>query len=258
MYIEEVLKICDMLYPNSYTNEEKYLWCDELSDMLALKYNTAYEKKELFEKDGWLTLPDGVTASLIKKLICGGEEITDLESYGIICRERDGRAELTLPEKGGFRRIYAVFIVPHKKIRNAVFEGEAEFGEGFFKISKNIFCAGDKLEITVDEQKYDDITVLDTREENGGFVFSIRAGLLPEGRHECKIRRKITDRTACIPPYDSMYIDYILGKICYYQNDFAACNNHMSSFNSRLEDYACWLKKNPVTGYEKARLRNWW
>lgn len=258
MYIEEVLKACDTLYPNSYTSEEKYFWCDELSYMLALKYNIAYEKKELFEKDGSFALPEGVTASLIKKLIYGGEEITDIEKHGIICRDRDGRAELTMPENNGFKRIYAVFAVPHKKIRNAVFEGIAEFGDGFFKIGENIFCAGDTLEITADGQKYDNITVLGVREEDGEFVFSVKAGVLPEGKHDSVIRRRITEQTVCIPPYDSMYIDYVLGRICYYQNDFAACNNHMTAFNSKLDDYERWLKKNPVTGYEKSRFKNWW
>lgn len=211
MYIEEVLKACDTLYPNSYTSEEKYFWCDELSYMLALKYNIAYEKKEL-----------------------------------------------TIPENNGFKRIYAVFAVPHKKIRNAVFEGIAEFGDGFFKIGENIFCAGDTLEITADGQKYDNITVLGVREEDGEFVFSVKAGVLPEGKHDSVIRRRITEQTVCIPPYDSMYIDYVLGRICYYQNDFAACNNHMTAFNSKLDDYERWLKKNPVTGYEKSRFKNWW
>lgn len=260
MYIEEVLNSCDTLYPNPYTKDEKYAWCDELSSMLALKHNIQYEKTELFEEDGRFTLPEGVTSPLLEALICGNVEIKkpDFYKWGIICRDIDGRCEIELTKNKSFKRIYAVYIVPYEKIRNIVFEGEAEFSENSIKLGNTRFRTGDELEITVDDTVYKDIFVTGCEEQNDSFIVSIAPNILPVGAYSCKICRKVTEATVCPPPYDNMYIDYVLGKICYYQNDFAACNNHTSIFNAKLADYISWLKSHPVTGYANTKLKNWW
>lgn len=260
LYIEEVINSCDALYPNPYTEAEKYFWCDELSFLLAVKFNIQYEKTELIEENGKFILPEGVTSSLLETLICGNVEIKkpDFYKWGIICRDVGGRCEIELAQNKSFKRIYAVYIIPYEKIRNIVFEGEAEFGENTFKIAKSLFRPGDELEITVNDTVYKNIFVIENEQSDGESLVLIKGGLIPDGICNCKICRKITEQTMCQPPFDSMYIDYVLGKICYYQNDFAACNNHMSMFNSKLADYSMWLKSHPVAGYKKTKLENWW
>jgi len=69
----------------------------------------------------------------------------------------------------------------------------------------------------------------------------------------------ITEETIAPPPYDRMYIDFVLAKICYYQRDYDAYNQHIISFNSKLEDFARWyIERNmPVRATDNS-VRNWW
>ena len=69
----------------------------------------------------------------------------------------------------------------------------------------------------------------------------------------------ISEETIAPPPYDRMYIDFVLAKICYYQRDYDAYNQHIISFNSKLEDFARWyIERNmPVRTTDNA-VRNWW
>lgn len=60
-------------------------------------------------------------------------------------------------------------------------------------------------------------------------------------------------------PYDRMYLDFILAKICYYQRDYDAYNQHIISFNSKLEDYAKWyIERNMPVRETKNTVKNWW
>ena len=65
-----------------------------------------------------------------------------------------------------------------------------------------------------------------------------------------------SDETLCGPPYDSMYIDYVLAKICLYQRDFDTYNQFMASFNSKLDAYKRWYMSGPPRRADK--LKNWW
>ena len=67
------------------------------------------------------------------------------------------------------------------------------------------------------------------------------------------------DETVITPPYDAMYIDYILAKCCYYQRDYDSYNRHIISFNSKLEDFARWfIERNMPVRDTKNSINNWW
>ncbi len=261
MHIKQVISACDTFYPNPYTTDEKYFWCDELSSLLKLKYNTEYVKSELKEADGKYLLPEGVFSSMLDKIICGDRVLKkqDFRKFGILCTDYSDGGEIILPQPASFKRVYAIYLEPYEKIRNISFEGNLVFGEDYFLTDKNLFRQGDILKITIGEDVFEDVFVLDCLEEaDGRIAVIIKGAEFTEGDAECKIEREVMEETICPPPYDSMYIDYVLGKICYYQNDFASCNNHMSLFNSKLADYEKWLKSHPITDYTETKLRNWW
>ena len=67
------------------------------------------------------------------------------------------------------------------------------------------------------------------------------------------------DETVIPAPYNLMYIDFILAKCCYYQRDYDAYNQHITAFNSRLDDYARWfIERNMPVRESKNRVNNWW
>lgn len=261
MYIEQVITACDTLYPNPYTESEKYFWCDELSELLKIKYNTEYIKSELFEADGKYLLPEGVCSSMLDSIICGDRVLKkqDFREFGILCSDNSGQGEIILPESQSFKRVYAIYIEPYEKIRNITFSGKLSFGSDYFLIDENLFRPGDTLKITIGEDIFDNVFVLDFLTDDSGKIKIITAGAeFKEQETDCVIQRKVMEKTVCPPPYDNMYIDYLMGKICYYQNDFSACNNHMSLFNVKLADYDKWLKSHPIVDYSQSKIKNWW
>lgn len=67
------------------------------------------------------------------------------------------------------------------------------------------------------------------------------------------------EETLVSSPYDGMYIDFLLAKFCYYQRDYDAYNQHIISFNSKLEDFARWyIERNMPVRETENRVRNWW
>lgn len=260
MYIKQVLNTCDTLYQNPYTESEKYAWCDELSELLALKYNSELLKTELILQNGKYILPENVSISLLEKIILGDEEVkkSEFARYGINSYDNFGRGEFNLPEGLSYSRVYAVYLKPHDKIRAFKLSGNISFGENCFFTDEGVFKQGDVLKITVGDEVFENVLVLETQKSEGRIKNVISNPLIAEGEREAEIEREITDKTVCPPPYDNMYVDFVLGKICYYQNDFSGCNNHMLLFNSKLSDYEKWLKSHPITGYSEVRLKNWW
>ncbi len=262
MYIEQVINACDTFYPNPYTKEEKYFWCDELSELLTLKFNTQYVKSELFEADGKYLLPEGVSASMLDKIICGNQILKkqDFREFGILCADTKRGCEISIPDQKSFKRVYAIYIKPYEKIRSIEFEGVLEFGENYFLIGDNILRVGDILKITVGENTFEDVFVLSLSEddESGMIKAGVAGAVFETGEKACRIERKVMEKTIAPPPYDGMYIDFVLGRICYFQNDFNTCNNHMMLFNSKLADYDKWLKSHPIVDYSVSKIRNWW
>lgn len=255
MYIEQVITACDSLYPNPYTKQEKYFWCDELSEMLSIKLNTVYETKELEGAGGKYLLPEGVTASMIDTLTCGGVALKKREfgKYGIECTNK----ELCIP-KDRYDRVYVTYIKPYDKIRDIEISEDIVFGADYFLTSEDRFLPGDTLKITVGNDVYDNVFVLGVEAVDENKIKVITSSEFLEQTKNAYIVRLVMEETVCPPPYDNMYIDYLLGKIAYYQNDFDACNHHMALYNSKLIDYRNWVKSHPVSDYRETKLRNWW
>lgn len=136
MYINEVLRTCDTLCPNEYSDEEKYIWCDELSAMLTQEHLKKYDKVTLeAEADGSYSLPEGVTFEMVDRIIDGAREIDkrDFRSYGIeYYYGQTGR--FVLPVRHRVRSaIDIVYLKKHEPIRNKTLECKVRFqASGFF------------------------------------------------------------------------------------------------------------------------------
>ena len=54
--------------------------------------------------------------------------------------------------------------------------------------------------------------------------------------------KKLCDELECCAPYDYMYVDYLIGKMCFYQNDYESCNQHMAQYNNKIALYQRFIK----------------
>lgn len=289
MYINEVLRRCDILCPNEYGDCEKYMWCDDLSAMLTQEHIRKYEKVRVkCGPDGTYLLPEGVTYEMIDMIISGNREIKkyDFRSYGI--RYLYGmRGQLIVPERCRCGKcIDVIYIKKHEPIRDTLIAGDVSFAEDFTQGHIAFTADGFYFDYTCEDGggllqgDSVDIEIYDGEELVASMYsvpvlsnkFSGKKGVMeasvPPGTFggwvkdkslkglQCEIRRVVTDETVCDAPYDVMYVDYVNAQICYYQRDFNTYNRHMNLFNQRLAAYQTWLQKRRTMEKDN-QIKNW-
>lgn len=275
MKITEVLKRVDEVYPNNYTEEEKFRWCDEVSAEVMQEVKKQYVQVgcRVFEDD-FIELPQNVTIEQVKYVFIDGRRIDKTEfmrrfhvcPYGICGKNR-------IPPQS--REVSMVFLPEPRPVRRFEFEAECElkpisdedicddkYESGFPKTNEGIFTIvcpdimiGDTLIVTPPNSELsEEYYVLgydfggvrvacdnEIEESDGVFTFS----------------RKITDRTEVPSPYNKMYIEYLLAQITYYQHDYDEYNIHLGNYMSIFDAYVKWYKSRaPIDPC--ARLRNFW
>lgn len=259
MYINEVLRTCDALCPNEYSDNEKYMWCDELSAMIRNEHLKTYDKVTLEAgEDGSYLLPEGITFEMVDRIIDGAREIDkkDFRSYGIeYYYGQRGRFVLPVIHRVN-GKIDVVYLRKHKPIRNVEIEGTIIFYTNGFVTGNTRLCEGDSLNIKIGNDKYANVPVLSVEFTDEGCRVYVPEGTFKAGSYECEIKRIITDETVCGAPYDRMYVDFVNAQICYYQRDFDTYNQHMNLFNQRLAAYQAWLQQRR-TQDKDGQLVNW-
>ena len=267
MYIYDVLKMCNTLCPNEYTDTEKYNWCDEVSSMIMQEHLKKYDKVTIEpESDGAYLLPEGVTFEMVDRIIDGVKEVdkTDFRSYGIEYYYGQ-RGRFILPERNRVRgTIDVIYLVQHEPIRNIIINDTFTFKSNGFYLPNPTLVTGDSINMTIGETVLENVAVLsvDIDDEMKFFVtvpdgtFADLLSGASQKDMECKIRRNVTDKTVCPAPYDRMYVDYVNAQICYYQRDFDTYNQHMNLFNQRLLAYQSWLQQRRVQDKD-GRMINW-
>lgn len=248
MYIEDVIRQVEKLCPSEYDSREMYLWCDEVSAMLMIEDRNVFVK-ECFRPDskGRILLPDGVKFENIISASVNGKSLKKEDLSGFKTNTASGT------------EVMLVYLKPYTPIRVLSYNGEAiiDRDASNIVITDSGFRVGDNINITVAD-KTKTLPVLDVKQVENGYVLCVPDGAL-DGFDESevvKIERIVTDKTVCDAPYDSMYIDYIIAKICMYQRDFDTYNQFMTSFNSRLTAYKKWIiNQLPQAG---GKLENWW
>lgn len=261
MFIEEVIHDCDALYPNQYTKSEKYRWCDELGAMLKAEYNKEYETVTLSAENGELLLPPWLGFDMIDRIIVSGREIEkqDFRNYNIFYVPTYPEGRIVFKENmKNTRDVTIIYLAPYDKIRDITIKNiNIKTGAGYFIIPDNSFIPNDILTISDGDSIYEDVCVFDKECIEDGVKYTVSIGALPEDEFIGSIERTVTERTPVQPPYDSMYIDYLNAKICYYQRDFDSYNQHIALFNARLNSYEKYLKqRSPLN--KGAKLINWW
>ena len=241
MRIVEAIEQADELYPNNYSQEEKLRWCYELTVMLYEKFKKCYRALE-FEGGEGFVLPSYIMGEDIEGVFVNGVPVdkVDDRSFEDICLSQ-----------GHVKVVYKVRPEPYNVQK---YDGNYKIIGNKITIPGSWFATGDLLKITRGENIYH-LYVMEVQ----GDTYSFNTASIGEDGDEVplEIEEILTAETPMLPPYDSMYIDYILGKVAFYQNDMEEYNKQMTSFNSKLNDYALWYKQtNPVE--DGLRFRNKW
>lgn len=269
VYINEVIRACDTLCPNEYSEDEKYRWCDELSAMLTQEHLKKYNKITVEpEEDNSYLLPEGVTFEMVDRILDGAREIDkrDFRSCGI--EYYYGlRGRFVFPIRNRVRgKIDVIYIVKHNPIRNISINNTVKFKHNGFYTDNPKFIKGDTVTITTDNVSFENIAILDIQYPDEKFCFivvpdetfrSLFSGGETEKKIQCEIKRIVTEKTVCDSPYDRMYVDYVNAQICYYQRDFDTYNQHMNLFNQRLAAYQSWLQERRAQDRD-GKITNWW
>lgn len=280
MYINEVIESVDRLLSNEYDLEEKYRWCDELSAMLTQEYRKEYDKVTLkADENGDYLLPENVLFEMIDRIFDGRYMLDkqDFRSDGVMYLSGINR-RIALPKRYRAKGdIDVIYIRQHEPIRrgeNIISATGNVQKNGLFAPYKEIkgLRAGDTVNIEwayedddfIKDNAVDDVPLLFVTDVDGEECFltfpnnTLANAIPPSGeKYKFRLTRIVTDKTICTAPYDSMYIDYLLAKICYYQHDYESYNQHMTLFNSKLKDYQMWLKEREPFG-DDGKMKNWW
>lgn len=266
MYINEAIERADSYYPNEYDLTEKYLWCDEVSSMLAIEDRRIYRERRLpVSRDGTILLPENVTIEYIDKIIYKNKvlEKQDARTFGrnvinvnsVINNGND-------VNEGEY--ITVIYLVPYEPIRLVKYNGDMQIDTetDTIKIKSCEFITGDTLVIKAGDVTIANVPLLDIEfDTDGEYMYKLVCGAgslseIAETDTTGTITRYVTDKTVCDAPYDGMYIDYILAKINMYQRDMTAYNQHIMAFNSRLAAYKNWV--NEHSAKDEGKFKNWW
>lgn len=249
MKITEVIERADALQPNAYTREEKLDWCYELTAMLYAEIKKVYDTIIITDGEGQ-EFADGILTEDIEQVWVNGKRLTKTD---------DRSFEDIDFSQGEIRIVYRVRPQPYREERA---EGTYTFANvtdedtgavyGSMSAPGTHFLVHDVLNITRGEESEQRCVT-----QVSGDVYFFADSFSEVGEAEAVIHQVLCEETAVPPPYDVMYIDYLLGKIAFYQNDLQEYNKHMIDFNTLLDGYAKWYKQtNPLT--DGVRFRNMW
>lgn len=240
MKITEAIERADALYPNSYAREEKLRWAYELTAMIAEKYKKEYASFEFYGGTDGFHLPPSVLE----------EDIEGLYADGVWHDKTDERSFWQLIENE--KNIKVVYKLRPKPYEETVHEGVFYVKGNSIVIPDTHFRTGDCLAIGQGEE-CTDYYIFDVQ----GDMYFFKDNFPFQGDTPLIVRYIVTADTPIPAPYDGIYINYLLGKIAYYQNDYEEQNKHMAQFNAKLSDYAKWYKQtNPIK--TKISFRNVW
>lgn len=246
MYIGEVIRRAQSYCPSEYDTNEMYLWCDEVSAMLSIEDRNVFVKEMMIpDSNGCVLMPVGV----------GFENIVSVISEGKKLKKEDLRSKSTKIVSSS--PIEIIYLKPHRPIRTVTYSGNISVDKEKSQliVDTELFEMGDTINVEIDDLSKE-LQVFGVIFDGKRFALEVGdVEGLPESGSGV-VSRIVTDKTVCDAPYDGMYVDYVIAKICMYQRDFNTYNQFMSSFNSRLVAYKKWITNQlPQAG---GKLKNWW
>lgn len=228
MNVGEVIKQADLLYPNNYSLMQKLNWCHNVSCTIRNEIN----KQVSYKKSSIETLKNDI------------EEIGELNIKNIIIENH--RYDVTdimkwfsndkkLAKLNGDIKIE--YYLSPKSYRCGKYMGMGLVGRNRINTDEETnFKIGDFITVEYNGNKYE------------GTINSIKDGYLINNvtlknyEGEMIITRRLDDELECQEPYNDMYVDYLLGKMCYYQSDYDSYNQHMSQYNNKMALYQKFIK----------------
>lgn len=258
MEILKAIERADALLPNHYTLDEKLSWCDEVTAELRRSVIKVYDAIET-EADayGKLILPDDIPFEHVEVVLAGNQMLSKEDFRSMCFADRDASVSFGMQKK-----LRVVYLVLPKPIRTPDIRGEFNTGENYVEIEEPPFITGDKIEIVpvealTDEPDRDNAKHAYVMESQLHKIILDRDVLEAQTGAKLAIRRVIDDVTEVDePPYDGMYIEYLLAKMALYQHDYVGYNAHMTQYNSLYEMFRREYKtRSPMTS--RVRLKNY-
>lgn len=231
MTIEEVIKRADDLYPNHYERSRKLEWCYEVTATAAETVTKLYESCIMQGGQEEYILPPNISIEDVRYVYADGRKLVKTDERSFFDMIPKNTKEV--------RVVYKVRLVPYRDIAT---HGTYAFGSDRITVPRHELMIGDNLNVTVDGETIN-CNVLDL---DGNDVIT-GDDTFTAGEKEADIVLAVTDETLAPPPYDSMYVDFVIGKIAYYQNDMEEYNKQMTAYNDKLYEYSRWYKQtNPI------------
>lgn len=260
MYINDAIRLAQNYFPSEFPVSDMYIWCNEVQAMLVSEDRYIYREQTVhIDSSGTLLLPENVKLEHIERIYSGNDETPKETLIGI----SKSRYKTPLANK----TVNIIYQSPYEPIRLVKYNGSCEISDGKLHISDCGFFPDDMIIIqfspeTENTEITNPIPVSDIsfdETDTHKYILHIPKEVTDgkTGAYDnITLTRYVTDRTVCPPPFDSMYVDYILAKINLYQRDTAAYNQHMASFNSRLDAYKKWLMSR--LPQKRTDFKNWW
>ncbi len=263
MKILSAINAADSLSPNHFTLDEKLMWCNEVTTAIRRGVKKSYK-----------TLDTVITSA---EDICIPEDInvSDIEMVFIDGRPIDKADFRSLPflNHGEILSGYGINFSSPKNLRLVCLDMPKEIRDidirGEFKTDANCiygcelpFFEGDCIKIFPFEDLDAEPNLTDAAEtyvvSNDGEKIMLSDDILtPETAAYLEIKRVIDDETEADPPYDRMYIEYILAKGALYQHDYDSYTAHMVQYNNLFDEFKRDYKtRNPLT--DMAGFHNYW
>lgn len=294
MLINDVLRLVVNYYPSEYDLYEMYIWCNEVSSMLLIEDRHIFKSVVLYKSsDGSYLLPENVDVENIEYITLNNRVLNkqDFRSFGCFKTYYKGLNGIVIyNSQSASDSIKVDYLVPYQPIRLPKYSGSVTIDKhnDSFSLPKCEFVQGDILVFrfdfpdsvavsdsgetsdsvaapdsdTNDELVLSDVPLLNICYDSDSkqYVCDVALGTFSDSELEfpdsALITRVVTDKTVCDAPFDSMYVDYLLAKICFFQRDINAYNQHMTSFNSRLAAYRNWLVRRMPN--DDCVIKNWW
>lgn len=231
MELTRVIDTVDSLYPNPFTLKEKIRWCDEVSAGIRRQAKKIYDTISInIGSDRGLELPDDIAFEDVEVAYLNGKSIDKMDFRSLLTD--DTAINVSYPAK-----LELVYLTKPMPTRIVSIKGAFDVSENFIKIDSPDLYPCDLIEwVELDgpdaepdwsrasscyilDRAYDGLVVEDN-------TFS------PQTATPLAIRRVIDDVTEIDElPYDNLYVEYILAKIAFYQQDYTAYNAHIDQYN---------------------------
>ncbi len=246
--VEDIMAFVDEVMPNTFAIQQKLDWYNTCESVVRQKAVKRYGYLET-ETTGEVFLPEGVFA----------EDITNVFLDGCEVPARDYRSGAFMRENI-HKKVGIVYLVRHTPIMIKSYNGYAAMEENRCELRSMAFSAGESVDIDIGNCK-GRVVILGT---SGNVIYVSDPGsawfLPPIEKVEDEqgsVTLALDMQVAAMPPYDSLYTDYLCAQICYYQKDFEAYNHAADRYNMTLDNLSRFCMQNASTKSQSC-VKNLW